>query len=143
MKRLAMMAVVLLAAGGAWAKPVDWVTDYDKALSDAEKNKKIIMIDFYTDWCGWCKKLDKDVYAKKEIEDKLAANFISMKLNPEKSRKAAELSKKFGTRGFPHIVFLDAKGNKISQIGGYLPAKDFGAKLDELSKANVDPAAKK
>jgi thioredoxin-related protein len=134
MKQWIGLLVGMLVVSAAWAKPVEWATDYEKALADAAKTKKIIMIDLYTDWCGWCKKLDKDVYANKTVEDKLGANFIAVKANPEKTKWAAELAKKFKVRGFPYIVFLDAKGNKLKDIGGYVPADKFAEILDSLVK---------
>jgi thioredoxin-related protein len=56
-----------------------------------------------------------------------------VKLNPEKSPKSAALSKQFGTTGFPHIVFVDSTGNKVSEINGYLPPKDFLKRLEMIS----------
>lgn len=133
MKLMMMMTAVLLA-GGAWAKDVDWERDYDTALEKAKKEKKLVMIDLYTDWCGWCKKLDKDTYSDKDVQAKLAREFIAVKINPEKSAKNQKISRDFGTRSFPHIVFTDAAGKKIDEIGGYMGPADFATALDEVKK---------
>jgi thioredoxin-related protein len=93
-----------------------------------------MMIDIYTDWCGWCKKLDKDVYSNKDVQAKLTKEFIAVKLNPEKSSKNKKIAASFGTRGFPHIVFVDAAGTKLSEIGGYQPADAFLKSLEAVTK---------
>lgn len=130
---IAATITLLTLSVGAWAA-VNWENDYDAALLKAKKEKKLVMVDVYTDWCGWCKRLDKDTYGNKDVETKLSKNFIAVKINPEKSAKNASLAKEFGTRGYPHIVFLDAAGKKLSEIGGYLPAGDFLKRLDKVAE---------
>ena len=136
MKQYAMIVAVLMTAGAAWAGEVKWEKNYDDGLALAKKEKKLVMVDVYTDWCGWCKKLDKDVYATKEVSDLLAKDFIAIKLNPEKSKKNANVAEKFGVRGYPNIIFLDADGKMLSQIGGYVPAKEFLQQMEAVVKKN-------
>src|SRR2546428_752443 len=129
MKRLiTLLASLVLASMAGAAGDLNWEHNYDDALQKAKKEKKLVMVDVYTDWCGWCKKLDKDVYSNADVKTKLAEKFVALKINPEKSRKNAELAQSFGTRGFPHIVFVDAEGKKVSEILGYIPADQFKAK---------------
>lgn len=124
-------------APGAW-KALDWEHDYDKALEKAKKDKKVVMVDVYTDWCGWCKKLDKDVYGDAKVSEKLSKDFIACKINPEKSAQNRKIADKFGTRGYPHIVFVNGDGKKISEIGGYLPAKEFLKQLEKITEKDGD-----
>jgi thioredoxin-related protein len=135
MKRLITITILgfLALSAGALAA-VDWGHDYDAALEAAKKDKKLVMVDLYTDWCGWCKKLDKDTYSDKDVEAKLTKDFIAVKVNPEKSERNAKLSRTFGTTGFPHIVFVDANGQKVSEIDGYLPAAQFLEQLNKISE---------
>ncbi len=134
MKKTAMILTALFLAASVRAAELKWENNYDNALAQAKKEKKLIMVDVYTDWCGWCKKLDRDTYSDKTVQEKLTKNFVTVKINPEKSEKYAKLSKEFGTKGFPHIVFLDAAGKKIHEIGGYEPAGDFSQELDAVVK---------
>jgi len=120
--------------GAAAFAAVDWQHDYDTALAKAKKDNKLVMVDLYTDWCGWCKKLDKDTYGDKDVEAKLTKGFVAVKLNPEKSAENAKLSQRFGTRGYPHIVFVNTDGKMVSEIGGYLPPKDFLKELESISE---------
>jgi thiol:disulfide interchange protein len=112
-----------------------WESSYQAALVRAKAEKKLVMVDVYTDWCGWCKRLDRDVYANPSVAAKLASGFVVVKLNPEKTKEAAEVSRQFGTRGFPHIVFVNGDGKKVNEISGYVPADEFGKRLDSLVAA--------
>lgn len=126
------MSLLALTAS-AWAD-IAWEQNYDTALQKAQKEKKLVMVDVYTDWCGWCKKLDKGAYSDKDVAAKLTKEFVSLKINPEKSEKNAKLAKEFGTRGYPHVVFLDATGKKFAEISGYLPTDSFLKRLNEVTE---------
>lgn len=132
MKRTAWILAAVLAAVTARAADVNWTHDYEAALKKAKTDKKLVMIDIYTDWCGYCKKLDKEVYTDKAVQEKLAKNFICVKLNPERTNSAKKLMKEFGVKGFPYIAFLDADGKKLQEIGGYTPAKNFVKVIDSV-----------
>ena len=132
MKVYATIFGMMLLASAAMADTVKWLSDYDKAVAQAKSEKKIVMVDVYTDWCGWCKKLDKDVYSNAKVSEKLSKDFVAVKINPEKSAQNRQLANKFGTRGYPHIVFVNADGKKISEVGGYIPADKFASKLDDV-----------
>lgn len=100
---------------------VVWLQSLDEALTRAKETKKPIMIDFYAEWCGWCKKLDKEVYAEARIIA-LSADFFCVKIDAEKN---AEIASRFGVRGYPTIVFLNPAGKEVAKIIGYRPVSDF------------------
>jgi len=139
MKLIITSLTICLLAAGAWAQDIDWQKNYDTALEQAKKGKKLVMVDIYTDWCGWCKKLDRDTYSDKDVQAKLAKDFIAVKVNPEKSAAGQKLQQQFGARGYPFIVIVDADGKKISQIVGYRPA---AALLQELAQVAKPTSAK-
>ena len=132
-KILTILAVALLASSG-WAKDIEWQKNYDTALAQAKKDKKILLVDIYTDWCGWCKKLDRDTYSDKAVQAKVAKDFIAVKINPEKTPAGQKLQQEFGARGYPFIAFVDADGKKLSQIGGYVNAEVFLSQLEKVAK---------
>ena len=133
MKRYATIMAGMLVAATVRAEAVNWQSDYDKAIATAKKDNKLVMVDVYTDWCGWCKKLDRDVYADPKVGERLTKSFVTVKINPEKSLRAAQLARQFGTRGYPHIVFVNGDGKKIGEIGGYVPANEFLKRLDKVA----------
>lgn len=133
-KRIAIAIASLVVAANIWAGEVKWETDYAAALRKAKQDKKLVMVDVYTDWCGWCKKLDREVYTDKNVQAKLAKSFIAVKINPERSSKNQKIADGFGVRGFPNIIFVDADGKKLLQQAGYRPAGDFAKVIDQVLK---------
>ena len=70
MKLRLWSAAVVLAAGGAWAAGDAWMTDFDAARKVAAEQKKDLLVDFSgSDWCGWCKKLDAEVFSQPAFLD--------------------------------------------------------------------------
>jgi thioredoxin-related protein len=107
---------------------------YDDGLKLASKANKPIMVDFYTDWCGWCKKLDKVTYADSTIAKYVKDHFIAVKINgesketlklPDGPMNGVGVARSFGVRGYPCIWFLDSKGVKINNMSGYRPPEVF------------------
>lgn len=116
----------------------DWNEGYPKAL----KSNKIIVMDVYTDWCGWCKKMDKDTYDNEEIISTLNKKFIAIKLNPEKEDikyKVDSLTLNGyqlfnmltnGQRtGYPTTIFIYPKEKQVVLQPGYQDANRFKATL--------------
>jgi thiol:disulfide interchange protein len=135
----ALLAFVCGLAGMATAGEILWAKSYEAGLARVRAEKKPVMIDLYTDWCGWCKKLDEDVYPNESVAA-LSKAFVCIKLNPEKDKKNG---KKFKVEGFPTIIFLNTKGEEINRIGGYLPAPKFAEEMKKaLTAAGVKASAK-
>lgn len=134
MKLFAVILGITLAVTAAHADSVKWQTDFNKAVAQAKADHKLVMVDVFTDWCGWCKKLDKDVYSNAKVSEKLSKDFVACKINPEKNSANRQLANKFGTRGYPHIVFVNGDGKKVYEIGGYVPAEKFTGELDAALK---------
>jgi len=101
---------------------VNWLYDYDQALSRAKDENKPILMDFYTDWCGWCKKLDAETYGDETVAAFLNESFICLKVNAEEH---ADLAKEYEVLGYPTIVFLSPDGEEIGRIVGYEPPNKF------------------
>ncbi len=110
--------------------------NYEEGLKKGKSENKNIFVDFYTDWCGWCKKLDKDVYSDSAVKVVLAHHFITVKTNAESSRRFtlddgkeytdASLAREvFGVQGYPALWFLTATGEKLTYIPGYVPKEKF------------------
>lgn len=120
----------------SWA--ISWEHDLAGALEKAKTEGKPVMADFYTDWCGWCKKLDKDVYEDANV-NQLAEKFICVKVNCEVDKGAFS---KYGLQGYPTIIFFDPAGNIEEKIVGYRNAQVFADTmnkvLDKTPKPNVN-----
>ncbi|MEP7234003.1 MAG: thioredoxin fold domain-containing protein [Ignavibacteriota bacterium] len=101
------------------------------AMKQAKKEKKIIMVDYYTTWCGWCKRLDRDTYSSDELGKYADENIVSLKLNAEAGEGIA-LAKSSGISGYPTIIFYNSDGKEIHRVVGYKPAPGF---IQEMMKA--------
>src|SRR5213082_1962156 len=66
--------------------PVRWL-ELDDALGRARDRKKLVLVDVYTDWCVWCKRMERDTYTDGEVRDYLAGNFFTARLNAEDSQR--------------------------------------------------------
>jgi thioredoxin-related protein len=111
---------------------------YDEGVTLARNQNKKLLIDVYTDWCGWCKKMDSDVYTDENIKTLISTNFVAVKLNAESSDKVtlgtdqldeASLARAMGVSGYPTTVFLDSGAGPITKIAGYMEAKEFATVL--------------
>jgi len=122
--------------------------NFNEALELAKSQKKKIIVDVYTDWCGWCKKMDKDAYGNKAVKELIFESFILVKLNAEGSGKNSykgkaytdsELAAYFQVSGYPTTVFLSSDGTIIefkydnfgmNNLPGYYTADEFKKVLE-------------
>ncbi|MEI0479173.1 thioredoxin fold domain-containing protein [Brachyspira pulli] len=124
---------------------IKWEKDLATAMKKAKDKNLPIMIDVYTDWCTWCKELDKNTYSHKEVID-MAKKMVAVKLNPETSKEGAEVAQKYGVQGFPTILFINADGLILENIGGYVEGEKFVPymknAIEKLDKINTVLASK-
>jgi len=121
---------------------VNWI-DFNEASEKAKKDKKAIFINFYAVWCGYCRKMDQEVFADQEVAKKLKNNFYSVKINTGigddvinyKNHKISSqgFAMMMGARGLPTSIFLDHKGEIITTLPGYLSKDNFLPILDYVN----------
>jgi thiol-disulfide isomerase/thioredoxin len=114
---------------------VNWQYDLNAALRAAQLEGKPVMADFYTDWCGWCKKLDNETYANKEVID-LSAQFVCAKVDGDKN---VNMVSKYNIRGYPTIIFFSSKGEEDKRVGGYTNAMELANIMKNLLQKNDIP----
>lgn len=100
---------------------VVWETSFENAMQRARKEGKPILIDFYTDWCHWCKVMDKEVYPNKDVIAQ-SQNWIMVKVDGD---KRSDVARAYGVSGFPTIVFAEGSGKPIEIVPGFAPAPEF------------------
>jgi len=133
MKQFSIIFLALMVCSKLFGQPVLFLpeaTPFGQVLKQAMTDQKIIMLDLYTDWCIWCKKLDQNVYQNAEV-GKFSARFLNLKKNAEKG-DGIEIAKKYKPTGYPCILFLDGTGAEIDRIGGYLEPADFLQRLVKI-----------
>jgi len=103
-----------------------WQTDYDAALRQAAAENKYVLVDFAgSDWCGWCIKLDKEVFSQPEFTAYAKENLIMVLLDFPRSKpqpdeikaKNNQLAEQYGIQGFPTVLILDPQGKVVKRTG--------------------------
>lgn len=129
----AVAAVLLWNNGSSSGDEGEWL-GFSAAVQKAGETQRIVLVDVYTDWCGWCKKMDRDVYADAEVQEVLGEYFVTAKLDAESAtehpfqgQKASEraIAKAFGITGYPTTLFLTEEGEAITILPGYIPKETF------------------
>jgi thiol:disulfide interchange protein len=110
---------------------VKWLASYDEAVRLAEDKHKPIMIDFYADWCGWCKRLDQDTYVDADVMSK-ATDFISLKIDTDVE---PGIPSRYRVQGLPTILFIDYTGKEIHRVVGYRHPRQFVDEMDIALRA--------
>ncbi len=143
--KTAMLLFMGLMALGVNAQEVEWLSWNEAAqLAKTDKTPKKIFIDVYTDWCGWCKKMDKDTFQNAKVAAYMSKNFYMVKLDGEgkepiefkgKTYKFVPSGKKGyhefaaalmqGRMSYPTTVFLDEEMNMLSPVPGYQKPEPF------------------
>ena len=147
--RLSLLTVSLLLLSPFSNAQIEWLS-WEEAIARNEQRPRKIMVDIYTDWCGWCKRMDKTVFTDPVVSKYIANNFYAVKLNAEQRENIVYSGHTFrfkadaGRRGshelaitllegrmsYPSIVYLDEEENRITISPGFKPADKF---IDELS----------
>lgn len=132
-------------SGEAPESSLNWLESMDEALATAKKTNKPVLANFTgTDWCFFCKKLEKEVFATKDFE-KWSEDFVLLRLDfPRKKAQSAEIKKqnlelaqKFDITGYPTVVILTPQGNEMGRKTG------FAEKTPQEWFAHVSAALKK
>lgn len=143
---ISLIALVFaISCSNVESAEIKWEKDLATAMKKAKEKNLPIMIDVYTDWCTWCKELDKNTYSHKSVID-MAKKMVAVKLNPETSEEGAEVAQKYGVQGFPTILFINADGLILENIGGYVEGEKFVPymknAIEKLDKINTVLASK-
>ena len=138
---LAMLSIIFIYGCGsekaiASSSSIEWQKNFNEALKMAKKEKKPIMLDLYTDWCGWCKELDKRTFVDKDVVQK-SKLFIPLKINAEVDAEGPSLVEKYNVQGYPAILFIDSDGTLLTRVNGFIEGPGFVPYMD---KALVMPA---
>ena len=122
-KLSAMIIVwVLLSAPVAFsAETIKWYS-YNEAMALNKSMNKKVYINFYTDWCGYCRMMEKKTFTDEKVIAYLNTNYIPVRVNAEKERKVAMM---YGAQAFPDNTFITEKGELIGKQPGYLSPEDF------------------
>jgi uncharacterized protein YyaL (SSP411 family) len=144
-KFVALIAIYFMASSFKPQEEMKWM-NWNEGYKLAKKNKKILLVDCYTDWCGWCKVMDRNTYSNADVQKKIYADFVPVKLNPELDQTYTLDGKEYtgnqllnslsnnSISGYPTIIFVIPQGktNKVELSVGYSDAPTFSKVLDDM-----------
>ncbi|MDP4611998.1 MAG: thioredoxin family protein [Opitutales bacterium] len=127
-KALTLFSILSIAfVASAFAGGDAWMTDFEAAKAKAAAENKPMLLDFTgSDWCGWCIKLDREVFSQAAFKEYADASLVLVELDfPSKKIEQSEelvkqnqaLAKKYGIRGYPTILILSPDGKLVEKTG--------------------------
>ena len=119
--------------GHKTGEKLEWFA-FDAATARAKNEKKHLIVDIYTTWCGWCRIMEKQTYGDPEVAAYLRENFILAKVNGESSAKLRwrgkemterQFARAVGVTGYPATYFLKPDAELLGGMGGFLRPPEF------------------
>jgi thioredoxin-related protein len=142
---LIALAAIVLPLSARAAGP-DW-HGWDEGLRLAAATGRPVIVDVYTDWCGWCRRMDHDVYSRPAVSDYLRSRYVTIRINAESNTAARyegrattyeELAQRFRVSGYPTTIFLRSTGAHMANVPGYLPPDQFLLLLRYVAEGHAD-----
>jgi thioredoxin-related protein len=139
-----LLAVMVFAATGCKTSKQAIVTPpvkndlalvaFAEQFKQARQDNRFVIVDFYTDWCKWCKVLDEKTYPDPKVQELLTKHFVFVKYNPENvisydfngtKADGQEVAKSFNVTGYPTTCFIDKDGYVVGTFAGFVPPETY------------------
>ncbi len=95
---------------------IQWTNNLDSGIVTAQESNKLIFVDFYADWCGYCKQLDEKTYPNENVKEVMAQKYVAVKVNVD---QYPDLASKYSVYGLPTLMIMDSNGTEIKRVEGY------------------------
>jgi len=112
-----------------------WLTSKKDAFEKAKKEKKLVIVDAFANWCGWCKRLDADVFDTPRFVDAAKKQFVLVRLNTEDGKEGTTYAQRFQIANLPTTLILDFDETVVGRIGGYIKYEEFMKYVDGFLKS--------
>ena len=122
-------------------KKINWIS-IDEAEKLTKENPRKIFVDVYTNWCGWCKRMEATTFSDEAVVDYVNKNYYAVKLNAESqdnislkgmNTNGVELARSFRVSSYPTVVFIDETFSQITPVPGYRKADEFHEILKQFN----------
>lgn len=115
---LPLISLFIANLGIASSAGISWLS-FEQGISLVENEQKKLLVNFYADWCTYCKEMDEKTFKDPAVISFINKNFIPIRVDSEKDQKTAKL---FRVRGLPDTWFMSETKEIIGHRAGYIPA---------------------
>jgi thiol:disulfide interchange protein DsbD len=119
---ITVMLSFVVIGGAGLISPKDTTTtpqsngDLNNALAEAKNTNKYVFIDFYADWCTYCRQMEENTYTDPQVQQKISQNYVFVKIDTNNN---PEVSSNYKVYGLPTIIILNSNGQEVKRIEGY------------------------
>jgi thioredoxin 1 len=140
MRKVLLVTVLLAGLAGCGPKapgprgsvesgPIAWMSSFDAAKTKADKEHKLLLVDFYATWCGPCKEMKETTWKSPKVIEKAAA-FVPVEVDVDQN---SSLANQYSISGIPAVVILRPDGTEVDRREGMREAPEIGKWLDEVA----------
>lgn len=124
---LLVLSLFAVEANAAWTKSLA------AAKEKAKKNDSLIFVDLFAQWCGWCHRMEAEVFPSEAFQT-ATKKMVLLRLDTEDGKEGSEFARDYGVRSLPTFLLLTADGMLAGTITGYAPARQFSERLGQVEK---------
>jgi thioredoxin-related protein len=151
-RRFALLPLLLLVgcAGPVRAADLPWKS-WNAGMAEARASGRPVLVNVYTDWCTWCRRMDRDVYSRADVREYLAKKFVTIKLDAESTERAtfedrpttlSAIAQRFRVSAYPTTIFLRSNGDHVVNVPGYVTAERFMLMLEYVGDDHIGRGVK-
>jgi thioredoxin-related protein len=142
----ALLLVATASVAAASPESMSWEA-WDVGLQQAQKLQRPILVDVTTQWCGWCKRMHRDVYSRDDVRDYLGKKFVTVKLDAEAEEGARYQGRAYTSRtlaayfritSYPTTLFLKSDGEHLVSVPGYIEPEKFMLLLRYIGDGHLE-----
>ncbi len=142
MNKLVIIGLILFTTNFVQAQDkIEWLK-FEEAVAATEANPKMLFVDVYTDWCGWCKKMDKETFTDPAVIKYINEKFYAVKMDAEDDKRTfdfkgkkyteAKMAAAMRVQSYPNFVIIDPTLMNITQLPGYREPVPFLQGLGQI-----------
>jgi len=131
MIRICILALIafLPALPGKAELPDGWLGSLDVATGAARSEDRLILVDLYADWCGWCKRLEQEVYSTDEFRE-FSKDLVLLRVDTEDAGEGSRLKRRYGVYSLPTTLILDPDLVEVGKVEGFAPVVSYIRKIE-------------